>query len=180
MKSLRPGDDSPVRPSGQTSTDGGNGDERSAVVGNERLTALAGAVLLVLIVVELVTVPNLRALLSAHVLVGVLLAGPLGIGRKRSRVIGVRNGNHPYPLRLCQPYGLIYGRSCRDRAEGVVCVEQGNSWSWMGPAECRVCGGQPRAHTPRVVGQARNAVCVDAFQICLDKRPCDRLGIGPA
>ena len=47
------------------------------VLGNERLTALAGAVLLVLIVVELVTVPTLHALLSAHVFVGVLLAGPL-------------------------------------------------------------------------------------------------------
>ncbi|HKS70418.1 MAG TPA: hypothetical protein VJQ45_08355 [Ktedonobacterales bacterium] len=49
------------------------------MVGNERLTALAGAVLFVLIVVELVTVPNLRALLSVHVVVGVLLAGPLAV-----------------------------------------------------------------------------------------------------
>jgi hypothetical protein len=47
------------------------------VLGNERLTALAGAALLVLIVAELVTVPTLHALLSAHVFVGVLLAGPL-------------------------------------------------------------------------------------------------------
>src|SRR5437868_12426006 len=77
MKSL--GDHGPVRPSGQTQTSGGNSDDRSAVVGNERLTALAGAVLLVLIVVELVTVPTLRALLSVHVFVGVLLAGPLAV-----------------------------------------------------------------------------------------------------
>ena len=77
MKSL--GDHGPVRPSGQTRTDGQNADGRSAVVGNERLTALAGAVLLVLIVVELVTVPTLRALLSVHVFVGVLLAGPLAV-----------------------------------------------------------------------------------------------------
>jgi hypothetical protein len=77
MKSL--GDHGPVRPSGQTQTSGGNGDDRSAVVGNERLTALAGAVLLVLIVVELVTVPTLRALLSVHVFIGVLLAGPLAV-----------------------------------------------------------------------------------------------------
>ncbi len=59
MKS--PSDHEPMLPWGQTSTDGGNGDERSAVVGNERLTTLAGAVLLVLIVVELVSVPTLRA-----------------------------------------------------------------------------------------------------------------------
>jgi hypothetical protein len=49
------------------------------VVGNERLTALAGAILLVLIVVELATTASLRTLLSAHVFVGVLLAGPLTV-----------------------------------------------------------------------------------------------------
>ena len=42
MKSL--GDHGPMGPSGQTQTSGGNGDDQSAVVGNERLTALAGAV----------------------------------------------------------------------------------------------------------------------------------------
>jgi hypothetical protein len=49
------------------------------VVGNERITALAGAILLVLIVVELATTASLRTLLSAHVFVGVLLAGPLEV-----------------------------------------------------------------------------------------------------
>lgn len=49
------------------------------VVGNERLTALAGAILLVLIVVELATTASLRTLLSAHVFVGVFLAGPLTV-----------------------------------------------------------------------------------------------------
>ena len=79
MKSLEPGDDSPVRTSRQTRTDVGNVDDRSAVVGNERMTALAGAVLLVLILVEIVTSARLRTLLSAHVFVGVLLAGPLAV-----------------------------------------------------------------------------------------------------
>jgi hypothetical protein len=51
----------------------------AGVVGNERLTALAGAVLLVLIVVELVTSVRLRMLLSAHVVAGVVLAGPLAV-----------------------------------------------------------------------------------------------------
>jgi len=49
------------------------------VLGNERLTALAGAVLLVLIAVEVATVSTLRALLSVHVFVGVLLVGPLAV-----------------------------------------------------------------------------------------------------
>ncbi len=76
----RPGsDDSPVRSTGPTRTDEGDADEQSGVVGNERLTALAGAALLVLIVVELVTMPNLRSLMSAHVFVGLLLAGPLAV-----------------------------------------------------------------------------------------------------
>src|SRR5947208_17098907 len=79
MKSLDPGDDSLVRTSRQTHTDVGNVEDRSAVVGNERMTALAGAVLLVLILVEIVISARLRTLLSAHVFVGVLLAGPLAV-----------------------------------------------------------------------------------------------------
>jgi hypothetical protein len=77
VKSREVGDDSPVRSSGQTQTFGSRGENRSAVVGNERMTALAGAVLLVLILVELVSAAILRTLLSIHVFVGVLLAGPL-------------------------------------------------------------------------------------------------------
>src|SRR5258708_35556449 len=77
MKSLR--DNESVRPSGSTGMDGENGEGRSGVIGNERLTALAGAVLLALIVVELVTVANLSAVLAVHVLIGVLLAGPLAV-----------------------------------------------------------------------------------------------------
>jgi hypothetical protein len=41
------------------------------------MTALAGAVLLALLVVELVTAARLRTLMDAHVFAGVLLAGPL-------------------------------------------------------------------------------------------------------
>src|SRR5438552_17062831 len=77
MKSLEPGDDSLVRPSGQIRTDGRNGDVQSAVAGNERMTALAGAVLLVLILMELVSAAVLRTLLSVHVFIGVGLSGPL-------------------------------------------------------------------------------------------------------
>ena len=49
------------------------------VVGNERLTALAGVLLLALLAVEVVTSIRLRTLLSAHVVVGVVLAGPLAV-----------------------------------------------------------------------------------------------------
>jgi hypothetical protein len=47
------------------------------VVGNERLTALAGVLLLALLAVEVVTSIRLRTLLSVHVVVGMVLAGPL-------------------------------------------------------------------------------------------------------
>jgi len=79
MKSQERDDEIPVRSPGQSHTSERNGDEQSAVVGNERLTALAGAVLLVLIVVELMTTAYLRAGLSAHVFVGVVLSGPLAV-----------------------------------------------------------------------------------------------------
>ncbi|WP_284983023.1 hypothetical protein [Arthrobacter sp. efr-133-TYG-118] len=51
--------------------------EPSGVVGNERLTALIGAVVLVLSVAEIATVPTLGSLIVAHFFVGVLLAGPV-------------------------------------------------------------------------------------------------------
>jgi hypothetical protein len=49
------------------------------VVGNERLTALAGAALLALILVEFATTTNIGALLSVHVFVGIMLTGPLAV-----------------------------------------------------------------------------------------------------
>jgi hypothetical protein len=111
MKSLR--DKESARPSGSTGMDGESGEGRSGVIGNERLTALAGAVLLVLFVVELVTVPNLRALLSVHVLVGVLLVGPLAVklGSTGYRFVRYYTGSPAYvrkgpphlPLRVLAP-----------------------------------------------------------------------------
>ncbi len=77
MKSLN--NKKSVRPLGPTSMDGENSEDKSGVMGNERMTALAGAVLFVLILVELVTSASLRTMLSAHVFVGVLLTGPLAV-----------------------------------------------------------------------------------------------------
>ena len=47
--------------------------------GNARLTALAGALLLVLLAVEGATIPFLGALLSVHIFVGMLLLGPVAL-----------------------------------------------------------------------------------------------------
>jgi hypothetical protein len=47
--------------------------------GNARLTALAGALLLVLLAVEGATIPFIRPLLSVHIFVGLLLLGPVAL-----------------------------------------------------------------------------------------------------
>jgi hypothetical protein len=70
LVSRRVGDTQP--PQGESHPDPG-------VAGNERLTALAGAVLLALMVAEVVTVPAVRTLMPVHVFVGITLAGPLAI-----------------------------------------------------------------------------------------------------
>ena len=48
-------------------------------IGNIRLTALAGAILLVLLAVEGATIPWIRPLLSVHIFVGMLLLGPVAL-----------------------------------------------------------------------------------------------------
>src|SRR5215471_12487956 len=105
MKSRELDDESPVRPSGKTRTDERTGDGQSAVVGNERMTALAGAVLLVLILVELVSAAILHTLLSVHVFVGVLLAGPLVVklGSTGNRFLRYYTGS-PAFVRRGQPH----------------------------------------------------------------------------
>ena len=47
--------------------------------GNERLTAMTGAVLLVLFVAECLTLLNIGNLLTLHVFLGMLLLGPVGL-----------------------------------------------------------------------------------------------------
>jgi hypothetical protein len=115
MKSLD--NNESVLPSGLIGIDGENGESRSGVVGNERLTALAGAVLLVLILVELVSTANLHALLPIHIFVGVLLAGPLVVklGSTGYRFLRyytrapayVRSGPPHLPLRVLAPLLLV-------------------------------------------------------------------------
>ncbi|HMA37766.1 MAG TPA: hypothetical protein VKY74_25155 [Chloroflexia bacterium] len=87
------------------------------MAGNERLTALAGAVLLVLIVAEVATVPRIRGLISLHIFVGVMLAGPLAVKtastgwrfiRYYTRNPAYRHKGPPSPfLRVLAPLLLI-------------------------------------------------------------------------
>src|SRR5215831_9785529 len=88
--------------------------DNRGVVANERLTAMAGAALLVVFVVEVATVSNLGTLLSAHVFVGVLMACPLVVklGSTGWRFVRYHTGNpafvrHGPPrlwLRLLAPF----------------------------------------------------------------------------
>ena len=115
MKSLD--DNESARLSKPTGMDGENGESRSGVIGNERLTALAGAVLLVLILLELVSSANLQALLPLHIFVGVFLAGPLVVklGSTGYRFVRyytkspayVRSGPPRLPLRVLASLLLV-------------------------------------------------------------------------
>jgi hypothetical protein len=80
---------------------------------NRRLRAAAGAALLAAIVAELATLANLGTLLTVHVFVGVLMAGPLAVklGSTGWRFVRyyagapayVREGPPPLALRLLAP-----------------------------------------------------------------------------
>ena len=80
---------------------------------NRRLTAAAGAALLAAIVAELATLAHLGTLLSVHVFVGVLMAGPLTVklgstGWRFARYYAgspayVREGPPPLALRMLAP-----------------------------------------------------------------------------
>lgn len=92
---------------------GGDVAAGAGVTANRRLTAAAGAALLAAIAAELATLANLGALLSVHVFVGVLMAGPLvlKLGSTGWRFVRyyagspayVRAGPPPLALRMLAP-----------------------------------------------------------------------------
>ena len=52
---------------------------RAGALGNARLTALGGALLLLLLAAEGATIPWIRSLLSVHIFLGMLLLGPVAL-----------------------------------------------------------------------------------------------------
>ena len=78
---------------GQAADAGGGGAE-----GNERLTAMTGAVLLLLLAVEGVTIVARRQLLTLHFFIGFLLVGPvlLKLGSTGYRFVRYYTGAAPY------------------------------------------------------------------------------------
>jgi hypothetical protein len=107
-------DQEPVRSPEQSRT---KGEQYSAVVGNERLIALAGIVLLVLIIAEIVISINMHTLMSVHIFVGVLLTGPLLVkmGSTGYRFLSYYTGSPAFVqkgpprlvMRLLAPFLLI-------------------------------------------------------------------------
>jgi hypothetical protein len=72
--------------------------DRSDTAGNERLTALAGALLFVLLAVEGLTLVDLRPMFAVHAFVGVMLAGPIAVklGSTGYRFVRYYTGNAGY------------------------------------------------------------------------------------
>ncbi len=85
--------------------------------GNERLTAMTGAVLLVLLAVECYTILRIGRLITLHVFLGMLLLGPVTLkaGSVLYRFVRYYTGSAPYrrkgppalPLRLIGPIIML-------------------------------------------------------------------------
>ena len=76
----------------------GAADATGSAEGNERLTAMTGAVLLVLLAAEGVTILLKRQLLTEHFFIGMLLVGPvlLKMGSTGYRFVRFYTGSAPY------------------------------------------------------------------------------------
>jgi hypothetical protein len=116
------------------------GGNHPGVTGNERLTALTGAILLVLIAIEVVTIPSLSTLLSLHVVAGVLLTGPLvvKIASTGYRFVRYYSGSPPYRrkgpphpvLRWLAPLLLLSTLVVMGSGFGLVLVDPAHPGPW--------------------------------------------------
>ncbi len=112
------------------------------VVGNERLSALAGSVLLGLIIAEIVIAAQLHTLLPVHIFVGVLLTFPLLVkmGSVGYRFLSyyadipayVRKGPPRLELRLLAPLLLMSSVSLVTSGIALALLGPTNVWSvWV-------------------------------------------------
>ncbi|WP_415857387.1 hypothetical protein [Sinomonas sp. G460-2] len=105
------------------------------VAGNERLTALAGAVLLVLFAVEIVTLIQLRSLMPLHFFVGVLLIGPVAVKTASTGWRFVRYyARHPAYRRKGPPNPVMRVLSPLLLAFTVAVIGSGVALAFTGPA----------------------------------------------
>ena len=110
------------------------GDAAAGPAGNERLTAMTGAVLLVLFAAEGFTILSIHQLLTVHFFLGMLLIGPvaLKISSTVYRFVRYYTGDPPYvakgppaPLmRLLGPLVII---------TSIAVIGTGVALAWTGP-----------------------------------------------
>ena len=110
--------------------------------GNERLTAMTGAVLLVLFIAECLTLLNMGRLLTLHVFLGMLLLGPVGlkIGSTLWRFTRYYTGSAAYvrrgppaPLqRVTGPFVIL--TTVAVLGTGIMLIVEGSGpggWQWV-------------------------------------------------
>ena len=119
-----------------------NVEQHPVVVGNERMVALTGIVLLVLIIAEIVIAAKMQALMPIHIFVGVLLTFPLlvKIGSIGYRCVSyytgspafVRKGPPRMEMRLLAPLLLIASLSLVLTGITLALLGPTNVWSvWV-------------------------------------------------
>jgi hypothetical protein len=112
--------------------------ERPGPRGNERLTAMTGAVLLVLFTAEVITTLLMGSLMDLHFFLGMLLIGPvsLKVGSTLWRFVRYYTGSEPYvrrgppaPLqRVLGPFLIL--TSVAVLGSGVMLAVTGTGSSW--------------------------------------------------
>jgi hypothetical protein len=112
-------------------------DKTGGVAGNEKLTAMTGSVLLVLLAVEGLTILRLHALLTVHFFVGMLLIGPvlLKMGSTGYRFARYYTGSAPYvkkgppaiALRILGPVIMATSVGVIATGVGLAVLGPGNS-----------------------------------------------------
>jgi hypothetical protein len=109
--------------------------------GNERLTAMTGAVLLILLAVECYTILHIGRLLTLHVFLGMLLLGPVTLkaGSVLYRFTRYYTGNAPYrrkgpPALLLRVIGpIIVLLTACVFGSGIMLAVTGPGYGYGGP-----------------------------------------------
>lgn len=112
----------------------------AGVEGNEKLTAMTGALLLVGLAIEGFTILSVHQLLFWHFLIGLLLIGPvvLKIGSTMYRFVRYYTRSEPYVrkgppapvLRVLGPLVIASGAASLAAGVGVAAVTMHSSRSW--------------------------------------------------
>jgi hypothetical protein len=112
-------------------------DKTGGAAGNEKLTAMTGSVLLILLAVEGLTILRIHALLTVHFFVGMLLIGPvlLKMSSTGYRFVRYYTGSAPYVrkgppaiiLRLLGPVVMATSVGVIGTGVGLAFLGPGNS-----------------------------------------------------